>query len=181
MKASFSKSYQNYKGKMIVVLILWLALTILFVSPLAIGLEDGNVRGRLDFGEAFVSIFNHVPQVGASTIKALSTDVYRASFLKTFVGFTIIYALVAVIGIINTRPKHEYEDIEHGSSDWCTEKEKYSVLSRDHGIILAENTRLPVDKRGNVNILVVGGSGSRKVCILRYTQCISMFGFVCFY
>ena len=34
--------------------------------------------------------------------------------------------------------------------------EQYSVLSRKQGILLAENHYLPVDKRGNVNVLVVG-------------------------
>ena len=34
--------------------------------------------------------------------------------------------------------------------------EQYSVLSKHKGILLAENHYLPVDKRGNVNVLVVG-------------------------
>ena len=59
-------------------------------------------------------------------------------------------------------PKHRYDDIEHGSSDWSGHGEQYQVLSRRSGIILAENNYLPLDKRGNVNVLVVGGSGSGK-------------------
>ena len=51
--------------------------------------------------------------------------------------------------------KNEYTDIEHGSSDWA-EGEQYSVLSKKKGIVLAEKHYLPVDKRGNVNVLVVG-------------------------
>lgn len=52
-------------------------------------------------------------------------------------------------------PKHDYADIEHGSSDWAS-GEEYSVLSKNKGILLAEKHYLPVDKRGNVNVLVVG-------------------------
>ncbi len=52
-------------------------------------------------------------------------------------------------------PKHDYADIEHGSSDWAN-GEEYSVLSKNKGILLAEKHYLPVDKRGNVNVLVVG-------------------------
>ena len=52
-------------------------------------------------------------------------------------------------------PKHDYADIEHGSSDWANDEE-YSVLSKNKGILLAEKHYLPVDKRGNVNVLVVG-------------------------
>lgn len=59
-------------------------------------------------------------------------------------------------------PKHRYDNIEHGSSDWSENGEQYQVLSKKSGIILAENNYLPLDKRGNVNVLVVGGSGSGK-------------------
>ena len=40
--------------------------------------------------------------------------------------------------------------------------EQYQILNNKKGIVLAENNYLPVDKRGNVNVLVVGGSGSGK-------------------
>ena len=52
-------------------------------------------------------------------------------------------------------PKHDYAVIEHGSSVWANGDE-YSVLSKNKGILLAEKHYLPVDKRGNVNVLVVG-------------------------
>ena len=52
-------------------------------------------------------------------------------------------------------PKHDYAGIENGSSDWA-EGEQYSILSRNKGILLAEKHYLPVDKRGNVKVLVVG-------------------------
>jgi len=34
--------------------------------------------------------------------------------------------------------------------------EQYKILDKNKGIVLAENNYLPVDKRGNVNVLVVG-------------------------
>ena len=34
--------------------------------------------------------------------------------------------------------------------------EQYQILNRNKGIILAEDNYLPLDKRGNVNVLVVG-------------------------
>lgn len=61
-----------------------------------------------------------------------------------------------MIGMIKSKPKNEFTDIEHGSSDWSEGGEQYRILSRKSGIILAENNYLPVDKRGNVNVLVVG-------------------------
>ena len=71
---------------------------------------------------------------------------------KWFLGF---YGLFVFVGIAKAYPKHEYQDIENGSSDWCEGGEQYRVLSKKNGIILAEQNYLPVDKRGNVNVLVV--------------------------
>ena len=57
---------------------------------------------------------------------------------------------------IKNEVKNEYSDIEHGSSDWSQRGEQYKILDKNKGIVLAENNYLPVDKRGNVNVLVVG-------------------------
>lgn len=82
------------------------------------------------------------------------------TYFKEFFGllwkFTIVYAIFMFVGFVKTAPHNEYTDIEQGSSDWATKGEQYKVLSRNKGIILAENNYLPVDKRGNVNVLVVG-------------------------
>ena len=78
------------------------------------------------------------------------------NFLKVWGYFSLFYFLISLIGIIRAIPKHEYSDIEHGSSDWCEGGEQYKILSPNKGIILAEKNYLPVDKRGNVNVLVVG-------------------------
>lgn len=106
---------------------------------------------------------------------------YISTFGKCFMFYTLIYGVFILIGLFRGVPKNEYEDIEHGSSDWSINGEQYKILSPDKGIILAEKNFLPVDKRGNVNVLVVGGSGSRKICILCYTKCIPMFRLLCFY
>ena len=78
--------------------------------------------------------------------------VYRKIF---YTCIFIICGLAALIGIAKAFPKHEYQDIENGSSDWCEGGEQYRVLSKKSGIVLAEKNYLPVDKRGNVNVLVV--------------------------
>ena len=66
-----------------------------------------------------------------------------------------VSAVLLFIGICRAIPKNEYEDIENGSSDWCEGGEQYSVLHKKKGIVLAEKNYLPVDKRGNVIVLVV--------------------------
>ena len=97
--------------------------------------------------------------------KALATlgeNGYMGAYFKSLVVFSIIFAIFFIVGVARSAPKNEYTDFEHGSSDWSKNGEQYTVLSNKKGIILAENNYLPVDKRGNVNVLVVGGSGSGK-------------------
>lgn len=82
------------------------------------------------------------------------------TYIKEFLGllwkFTLVYIICMFIGFAKTAPKNRYSDIEQGSSDWASKGEQYKVLSNKKGIILAENNYLPVNKRGNVNVLVVG-------------------------
>ena len=78
------------------------------------------------------------------------------TYFSTLLVVTIFYAIFFFIGIFRSAPKNEYTDIEHGSSDWSQRGEQYQILNRKKGIILAEDNYLPVDKRGNVNVLVVG-------------------------
>ena len=81
---------------------------------------------------------------------------YIAEFFSLLWKFSIAYVILMLIGFAKTAPKNEYTDIEQGSSDWAKGGEQYNILSKHKGIILAENNYLPVDKRGNVNVLVVG-------------------------
>ena len=77
-------------------------------------------------------------------------------FFTTLMEFTIVYLIAMGVAIMRAWPKSEYDNIEHGSSDWSQNGEQYQIINRNKGIILAENNYLPVDKRGNVNVLVVG-------------------------
>ena len=82
------------------------------------------------------------------------TDILLKSYSEGEIGE--IYLAYTLVGFLRALPKHEYDEIENGSSDWSKNGEQYSVLSKHKGIILAEKNYLPVDKRGNVNVLVVG-------------------------
>ena len=84
---------------------------------------------------------------------------YIEMFFETTVYFTLFYIVVVIIGLVKSAPKNEYTDIEHGSSDWSENGEQYRILSKNKGIILAQNNYLPINKRGNVNVLVVGRFG----------------------
>ena len=145
----------------IIAIILWLLLAIVFIMPWTCGNYQIELLGNFD-SDAFISIFTKTASSPITGFKVLIQYNLILKYLKNLLGFTLLYAIVVVIGIIRVMPKHRYDDIEHGSSDWSGHGEQYQVLSRRSGIILAENNYLPLDKRGNVNVLVVGGSGSGK-------------------
>ena len=134
--------------------ILWLFITIVFVMPLAYGWHMATLDGAKFSIDTFSSV------VGERVAEPMKNIVELGSYWDPFVSllgkYTLAFLGVLLIGLIRTAPKSQYADIEHGSSDWCENGEQYKVLSPKKGLILAQKNYLPVDKRGNVNILVVG-------------------------
>ena len=135
--------------------ILWLILTIVFIAPVSNGMIVANANGAFDSTE-FLETFMESVQSPFGTIKNIIEQGQFMEYLKAVGIFSIIYFIIFIIGFIRTAPKNQFSDIEHGSSDWSQHGEQYKILSNKKGIILAENNYLPVDKRGNVNVLVVG-------------------------
>ena len=144
------------KRNMIIFLILWVILSIVFVMPIAYAIKEANLQtGAFNmkiFLEQIYFAMNHFGTVIGKTL----TATYIGEFFSVLLKFSVLYAIFILIGLIRTAPKNEFSDIEHGSSDWSKNGEQYRVLSNKKGIILAQNNYLPVDKRGNVNVLVVG-------------------------
>lgn len=90
------------------------------------------------------------------------TPEYEVQYGNWVKMFWIIYVIVVLCIWYSSRNKREYDEIEHGSSDWAKYGEQYKELSKTTGFVLAEKNYLPVNRRGNLNILVAGGSGSGK-------------------
>ena len=139
--------------------ILWLFIAIVLIVPIVtaynIPAPEGSTFGAMEvFVDAMKNPFKALSEISANG--------YIGSYIKCLIVFSIIFAVFFIVGVARSAPKNEYTDFEHGSSDWSKNGEQYAVLSNKKGIILAENNYLPVDKRGNVNVLVVGGSGSGK-------------------
>ena len=139
----------------IIYAILWLFCVIVFIMPAGAAIAEANAGGIFDIGK-FLQIFMTYATKPFSSFGKVFTPAYIPSFIGILWKFTFVYLIIAIIGTIRNAPKSEYADIEHGSSDWSQKGEQYRVLSNKKGIILAENNYLPVDKRGNVNVLVVG-------------------------
>ena len=143
------------KKTFIFAIVLWLFIAIVIIPPLSCCIFVATYNGGFDFNGFLNTLFKTAMHPFKS-FAALASYNAIGVYFKTLIGFTFIYSIFAIIGVIRTAPKNEYEDIEHGSSDWSQNGEQYQVLNKNNGIILAENNYLPVDKRGNVNVLVVG-------------------------
>ena len=147
------------KKYFIIFAILWLFVAIVLIVPVTLGINTINTQkdlgaGIYKFAQSIQNPFAGFAEINSNNLMAM--------YLKNVGLFSILFAIFFVIGVAKSAPKNEYTDFEHGSSDWSKNGEQYTVLSNKKGIILAEDNYLPVDKRGNVNVLVVGGSGSGK-------------------
>lgn len=135
--------------------VLWLVLTIVFVAPLACTIVDSTINGEFVAEKFIEQIGPSITNIFGNLGKIFSPQ-YSSMFFGILGKYTFIFLIIMIIGIIKLAPKNEYSDIEHGSSDWAENGEQYRVLSKKTGIILAEDNYLPLDKRGNINVLIVG-------------------------
>lgn len=147
---------EKRKKAIIVYLILWLILAIVFVMPMAVAYVDStNPLTGVFSGESFMAIVgDHLLNIET---RISSFESRYISITKKFLGYyTFLYASIMITLILKSKSTGDYHDIEHGSSDWCVGGEQYKILSKKEGLILAEKNYLPVDKPGNVNVLIVG-------------------------
>ncbi len=151
IEGAIKKNRKNF----IIFIILWLFIAIVFVAPISYSWHLANITGKLNINEFINTLMTSITNPFATLGSIFSNNV-QGSYFSALLVITLLYAIFFFIGIVKSAPKNEYSDIEHGSSDWSQRGEQYQVLSKNKGIILAEKNYLPVDKRGNVNVLVVG-------------------------
>ena len=143
------------KKYMIIYIILWILLAIVFVVPITNAMVTATIESKFDISAFFNTFMTSMQNPFKAFGEIINAEAIGQFF--TFLGeYTILFVIVVIVSIFKSAPKNQYSDIEHGSSDWSQGGEQYQILSRNKGIILAENNYLPVDKRGNVNVLVVG-------------------------
>lgn len=154
MNYKVEKVLKDNKKFLILFVIIWVILEWTFISPLTVAIVEANKTGAYNGRVAFDTFFK---ELGTFTS---FFRIFQRNGLSVFGKATLILTIAEFmfisIGVVRSRPKHEFADIEHGSSDWSEGGEQYKVLSKNKGIILAENNYLPVNKPGNVNVLIVG-------------------------
>lgn len=148
------KTLKDNKTSLIIISVLWVILSIVLVAPIGYSIGHASQSGTFNLGDFLENVFTELASFSAIT-KVFNAE-YIGYFGKTLLYFTIFYLIFAFIGLFKSKPKHEYTDIEHGSSDWSEGGEQYRILSKNNGIILSKHNFLPTNKRGNVNVLVVG-------------------------
>lgn len=155
MNYKIEGAIRRNRKNFIIFAILWIFIAIVFVSPFAYSSYIAGLEGQFNL-EVFFKTFGESIGKPLQTFGNVFSQGAGGSYFSTLLVVTIFYSLFFFIGFVRTAPKNEYSDIEHGSSDWSQRGEQYQILNRNKGIILAEDNYLPVDKRGNVNVLVVG-------------------------
>ena len=154
MNYKVEKALKDNKISLIVIAVLWIVLTIILVSPIAYSIVEATDNGIFNLNTFFQQIFPAITSFNKFFV--MFDSKYIGTFLNTLLYFSIAYTIFCVIGLYRSKPKNEYADIEHGSSDGSAHGEQYRILSKNKGILLARDNYLPVNKRGNVNVLVVG-------------------------
>ena len=166
MHYKITEGFRKNKKVLIIGLVLWVILTIVLVLSYTVARNVATLQSQanpnIDYLTRFFQVQGESMRAPIKSISYIISHSLLGKYITNIFTFSIFYWLFFVVGFIRTLPKHQYDNIEHGSSDWSTGGEQYKILSNKEGIILAENNYLPVDKRGNVNVLVVGGSGSGK-------------------
>lgn len=144
---------EKRKKEILLYLILWLVFAIVLVVPISVATIDSTYNGEFS-GNTFLSIIvDYIISIEVR-VKAFQ-EKYIANTGTAMKYYSLFYFIFVIILMIKKKDS-DYHDIEHGSSDWSVGGEQYKVLSRKEGIILAEKNYLPVDKKGNVNVLIVG-------------------------
>lgn len=156
MNYKIEKMIKDNRKYVIIFVILWLVIDIVLIAPIATTLA-GNTKTVIEDTTSINKIEVFISEVTSFTA---IFRVFSAStigiFGKATLYYTIFFVIFAVIGVLKSKPKNEFTDIEHGSSGWCEHGEQYKILSKDKGILLAEKNYLPTNKIGNVNVLIVG-------------------------
>lgn len=155
---------KKIKTKLITYYIIVFILLIEPIAPLTASIKGAEIAAGIKFtqnpfdGTLWQAFFVNIGTTLVSPLSAFKRclqEDYIGSYFDSIKAVLMLSVLFALIGIAKAFPKHEYQDIENGSSDWSENGEQYKVLSKNKGIVLAEKNYLPVDKRGNVNVLVV--------------------------
>lgn len=113
---------RKIKGKLTVSAILVAIIIIWGIAPFSVALKDAMLQGTdkmpCNWEVLILEVSDGIIHPLTKTKMCLAESKYRPGFFLTTRYFLLFYGLFVVVGIAKAFPKHEYEDIENGSSDW---------------------------------------------------------------
>ena len=137
--------------------VLFLIIALFLMPAFARVSYENALEGGMYFEKGFL-IFPEIIKDIFGNLKVAFSDGFQ-NYIGVMKIYAILYLLLTVVLALKAKGDSNYNKIEHGSADWCGNKEKYSVLSPKEGMILAEKTYLPVIPKPpegkNGNILVI--------------------------
>lgn len=149
----FKSFIEKFKKHILIYLVVWIILAILLVAPITYTITQASVKGTNWLTELALHFFDNFLKF---PITVIFQDTYLNDFIQGIKWYSLIYWIAVIIGIYKLLPKSDYDNIEHGSSDWCESGEQYRILSKKSGLLLAKDNYLPLNKSGNINVLIVG-------------------------
>ncbi len=149
----FKSFIEKFKKNILAYLVVWFIIAILLVAPVTYTFTEARLEG-ITWLEGIT--LHLVENILKFPITKIFEETYIHDFIQGIKYYSIIYWIIVCYAISKTLPKSAYDKIEHGSSDWCAPGEQYRVLSKKNGLLLAKDNYLPIDKPGNVNVLIVG-------------------------
>lgn len=160
-----SNWWGKYKQIIITLGVVGIILALFFVPSFTrVGYEGSLGEASEYFGKTNLEVFIQVVSKPLENIKVAFQNINM--YMENLKVFAIAYLVFMFIIVLKSSGKSEYNKIEHGSADWCTPSEAYSILNPKEGMVLARKYYLPVlpnpPQGKNGNILVIGGSGSGK-------------------
>lgn len=179
----FKVGLEKFKKTWWIIVVIYLVIGIFVLPPLIYA--NFNIKTKLQgnytildfiplFKDGMNRTFSKLAEIAAYSTSKIPEEEIVPGMLKisgiNYILKTYLNTLIILFGIYlfsifkNSESKDEYEDIEHGSSDWADDREIYSKFTTKKGIILAEKIAIDMDTKikGNKNVLVVGNSGSGK-------------------
>ena len=138
--------------------VLFVIIALFLLPAFARAAYESKLEGGIYFEKGFFTIFPEIVKDVFGNLKVALSDGF-SYYTSAFKPYLIIYAGFSLVILLKAKGNNDYSKIEHGSADWCGNKEKYSILSPKEGMILAEKTCLPVIPKPpegkNGNILVI--------------------------
>ena len=158
--------WDKYKNSIIVLGIVGILLALFLMPAFSRVSYEVSLASLSEYaGMNTIMVFTEVVSEVGDNLKIALTQNLN-DYLGVLKVFFPVYLVFCIFILVKASSNKEYQNIEHGSADWCSPSEAYSILNPKQGMVLANKYYLPVlpeAPRGkNGNILVIGGSGAGK-------------------